>query len=533
MLTDLKNRKAQEGFSIQALARFRAKAYLWTLLSVLLVTLLSKILEPAFDLVNIALLYLLPVLISAARWGRGPSLLASFVGVLAFDFFFVPPVLSFTVSDVRHVVAFAVFLLVALVTGTLATRLRNQAEQARQRERRTAALYGLSREIAAEADLQKVLRRVVETVAEAMGKEVTIFMPDPASRTLTEIASTTSSSTPLDDKERGVAQWVLEQGQWAGKGTDTLSGTDDFFVPIKIDGNRLAVLLLRPGAGDGPISEDQRQLLEALANLAAVAITRIKLAKEAERAQWLAESERLHTALLNSISHDLRTPLASILGAVTSLLTEDDVYTPETKAALLQAIKEEAQRMNRFVGNLLDMARLESGILTLRKDWYDIHEIIGVALREMNEVLHQQNVRLDLPPDLPLVQADFILTEQVLINLLENAAKYSPSGSDILVSARRKGDELSVSVADRGPEIPAEVRDRIFEKFYRIDASKHVSGTGLGLSICKGIIEAHGGKAGVEPRDGGGNLFIFSLPIGEPPSDTLPEEKTGAGNHAR
>lgn len=504
------------------------RAYLWTLLGIIVVTFLSKVLQPVFDVVDTALLYLLPVLISAVLWGRGPSLFASLLGVLAFDFFFIPPFLSITVHDVRYLFSFAVFLLVAFVTGTLATKLRDQAERARQREKRTAALYELSRQIGAETDLQRVLQTVVKTVAEAVDAEAVICMLDPVTNLLTDIASAPPLSAPFDDKERAVAHWALEHGQWAGKGTDTLGGADHVFVPIKINENNIGVLALTPKTEGWVVSSGQRQLLEAFANLMAVAITRIQLAKEAERAQWLAESEKLHTALLSSISHDLRTPLASILGAVTGLLTEGDVYGPEATAALLQTVKEEAQRMNRFVGNLLDMARLESGILTLRKDWHDIQDIIGVALREMGEVLQERPVRLDVPSDLPPVQADFALIAEVLTNFLENAVKYSLPGADILVSVRRAENALWVGVGDRGPEIVEADRDRIFDKFYRLQSSKHVSGTGLGLSICKGIIEAHGGRIWVEPRDGGGNMFLISLPVGTPPAEGLPEERIGA-----
>jgi two-component system sensor histidine kinase KdpD len=506
------------------------RAHLWTLLAIIAVTILGKILQPAFDVVDTALLYLLPVLVSAVLWGRGPSLLASLLGVLAFDFFFIPPFLSFTVNDVRYLFSFAVFLLVAFVTGTLATKLRDQAEKARQREKRTAALYELSRQIGAETDLRRVLQTVVKTVAEAVDAEALICMLDPVTKLLTDIASAPPLSAPLDDKEQAVAHWVLEHGQRAGKGTDTLSGADHLFVPITISDNHIGVLTLRSKTEEWVVSSDQQQLLEAFANLVAVAITRIQLAKEAERAQWLAESEKLHTALLSSISHDLRTPLASILGAVTGLLTEGGVYGPEARAALLRTVKEEAQRMNRFVGNLLDMARLESGILTLRKEWHDIQDIIGVALREMGEVLQGRPVRLDVPSGLSLVQADLALIVQVLANLLENGVKYSLPGSDILVSVRRAENALWVGVGDRSPEIAEADRDRIFDKFYRLQSSKHVSGTGLGLSICKGIMQAHGGDIWVEPRDGGGNMFLISLPVGTPPAEGLPEERIGAGD---
>jgi two-component system, OmpR family, sensor histidine kinase KdpD len=263
------------------------KQYCWTFSAVAAVTILGKILQPSLDVINILVLYLLPVLISAVRWGLGPSVFASFSGVLAFDFFFVPPVFSFTVSDLRYVVGFAVFLVVALVTGTMATRLRREVESAQDRERRTAALYALSREIAAETDLQKVLETVVKTVAVAVGGEVVIFVPDPVGGVLTEIASTTPSGAQLDDKEQGIARWVLEDGKWAGKGTGTLSGAEHLFVPIRTYEETLAVIALGQRADELP--SEQRQLIEAFANLAAIAIIRVKLAEEAEQAQWLRE----------------------------------------------------------------------------------------------------------------------------------------------------------------------------------------------------------------------------------------------------
>ncbi len=503
--------------------RIPVRHYSWTLAAVVAVTILGKILQPSFDIINILVLYLLPVLISAVRWGLGPSFFAALLGVLAFDFFFVPPALSFEVSDVRYVLTFAVFLLVALVTGTMATRLRTDAESARDRERRTAALYALSREIAAQTDLQKVLQTVVKTVAMAVGGEVVIFMPGPVGGVLAEIANTTPSMARLDDKEQGIARWVLEDGKWAGKGTNTLSGAEHLFVPIKTDEETLAVMALGQRADELP--SERRQLIEAFANLAAIAIIRVKLAEEAEQAQWLRESEKLHTALLNSISHDLRTPLASITGAVTSLLSEESVYNRETKEILLQTIKEEAQRLNHFVANLLDMVRLESGVLKLNKEWCDIQDIVGVALRQIKDVLQGHPLRVTMPSSLPLVKADCGLIEHVMINLLENAAKYSPPGSEISISAHYTNEALLISVSDLSPSIPKAEREHVFNKFYRLHHPKDLSGTGLGLSICKGIVEAHGGKIWVDSLSDYGNRFIFSLPASEkPPEGSAAEE---------
>ncbi len=481
------------------------------------ITILGKALQPVFDPVNIALLYLLPVLVSAVRWGRGPSFFASFAGVVAFDFFFVPPVLSFSVDDVRYIFSFAVFLVVALVTGTLATRLRRQARDAEEREKRTAALYGLSRKIAVESDLRQVLQTVVQTMAEVTGGTVVLLMPDAESGLPIERASTAPMNVPLDAKERAVAHWVLENGKEAVKGTGTLDAAEHTFVPITADEKAIAVFALeehpeamRPG---------RREMIGALANLAAVAITRVELAQKAEEAHLLRESEKLHSALLNSISHDLRTPIASITGAVTSLLSEESAYDQQTQEILLQTIKEEAQRLNRFVANLLDMARLESGVLKLNKEWCDIQDVLGVALREMKDVLQDHPLQVSLPPDLPLVKADFALLEHVLLNLMENAAKYSPPSAPIAVSARYGAAALVVTVADLSPPIPKGEQENVFKKFYRLHYPRDVSGKGLGLTICKGIVEAHGGKIWVEQSEGHGNAFSFSLPVAEQPHE--------------
>lgn len=486
----------------------------------LVTTVIGRLLVPLFDLVNIALIFLLPVLISAVFWGRGPSLLASILGVLCFDFFFVPPVLSFTVSDPSHIFVFVIFLLVSLVTGTLATKLRNELQRTRQREQRTVALYALSREIVAENDLQQVLEKIVKTVADSLDATTMILLHDRETDMLYKGAANPFDSVLPDEKELAVANWVLENGQPAGKGTEVIGEARALFFPIKTEDRTTAVLLIQLKKEESMVSPEQLQLMEAYANLAAVVIIRLQLAKEAEQTKWLAESEKLHMALLNSISHDLRTPLATITGAVTSLLTEGSSYKQDTKNILLQTIKEGAQRMNRFVTNLLDMTRLESGILQLNQEWCDIQDIIGVALREIQETLLGRHLQIDIPPDLPLVKADFALMEHVMINLLENAAKYSPPDRSITISARRSDNALLVMVADLGSAIPVPDRGHVFDKFYRAESSKHQSGTGLGLSICKGIIEAHGGQIWVDSPPESGNRFTVSLPIPEQPVKT-------------
>lgn len=507
------------------------KYYTWAVFLISIVTIIGKILTPYFDLANIALLYLLPVLVSAVRWGKGPSLLSSFLGALTFNFFFVPPIFTLAVGNMQHLFVLVVFLLVALVTGTTATKLRNELEKATERERRTLTLYALSREIAAKTDLDQVLKTLVGKVGEVIDCGVIILVRGSDDRDLREMVSSRDRAV-FDEREYAVARWVLEHGQPAGRGLGIFEGARSlFFFPVKAEDKTLAVLGIRPNMESAILLPEQRQLIETFANLAAVAIVRLQLSKEAERIKWLAESEKLHRTLLNSISHDFRTPLSSIMAAVTSLLAERSVYSQETKEIFLHTIREEAYRMNRFIENLLDMVRLESGTLKPNLKWCDLQDIIGVVLREMRDTLHGHPLQINIPQDFPSVMVDFILVEQVIINLLENAMKYSLPGSTISVSAYSRDKTSFLVVADTGPAIPKAEQEHVFDKFYRLHSSKHVSGTGLGLSICKGIIEAHGGKIWLDSSPEYGNRFIFSLPVvGEFPEQGQVTEGEGHDN---
>ncbi|HZD59669.1 MAG TPA: sensor histidine kinase KdpD [Anaerolineae bacterium] len=508
------------------------RPYIEAFLIIALLTTISRVaqpyVQPVLDLTNMAILYLLPVLYIAVKYGRGPSVFAALVAVLAFNFAFVPPNFTFAVADLRYLFVFGVFLIVALITGNLASRLRMQAERARKREERTAILYALSRQMAAETDMQKLLDTVVKAVYDAIGASAIIYMPDSAGNFKIQ-AATAGSEKSATERERAVAYWVFENGQFAGKGTETLSGSEGLYVPLKSEETKLGALGILPVDPERMPLPAQRRLLEGFAGLASLAIMRLQLAAEAQQAKYVAESEKLRTALFNSVSHDLRTPLASITGAVTSL-QEEGVYDLEARKALIEAIKEGAQRMNHMVGNLLDTARLESGMLKLNKDWCDIQDIVGVALKRCNDVLKDRPLRIDISSELPLVQADFTLIEQVIINLLYNAAKYAPPGSEISIAVRKEDEAIQVSIGDRGPGISEGDRDRVFDKFYRLYSPEHVSGTGLGLSICKGFIEVHGGHIWVDPAPEGGSVFTFTLPIDKQPTVQEPTGKEGAGD---
>jgi two-component system sensor histidine kinase KdpD len=478
---------------------------------------------PFFDLINISLLYLLPVLIAAVRWGLWPSLAASFLGMLCFDYFFIPPFLSFTVDDIRHLLNFLIFLVVAVATGTLAARLRVQADEARERERRGASLYALSHRIAVETEMRPILQAVVDMVAASVNVSAAILMPGTPYNRLTTIVHSGAATFTDNHRQIAAAQFAFEH---AGRAAQEAS----IFFPISEGKTSLGVLAVACGPEE-TLTAGQERDLEAFAALTALAITRIRLSDEAERAKWLLESEKLHTALLNAVSHDLRTPLSSIRGAVTGLLTEGNRYDAQTRTALLNTINEGAQRMNRFVANLLDMARIESGILKANREWCDILDVVGIAVKEVRDIVPERRLTIKAPDELPLVQMDFGLIEQVLINLLENAAKYSPADSPITLTIETGESDLVVSVTDHAPPIPPDEREHVFEKFYRLRSSRHVSGTGLGLSICKAMIDAHGGTMRVEAAPGGGNMFIFTLPFGGARPPGIPAEPEERHDH--
>ncbi|OPZ74119.1 MAG: Sensor protein KdpD [Firmicutes bacterium ADurb.Bin456] len=509
--------------------------YLRSLIITILVTILLFPFRSYLGQVNVAMLLLLPVLFSAAKWGTEAAVASATAGALIFDLFFVPPTLSFTVVDARYLISFSIFLLVAVFTGTLSVRLKLQIENSRRREARAGALYALSRDITAVAELEPVLESVTRKIAGTMEGQVVIIMPDNDGK-LQLRASSDPGETGLSENELEVAAWVFKQGQKAGWGTDTMALAGGLFLPLRADGETRGVLEIRPSDLDNYYQPEQIQLLEAMAGLTALAVTRIQLAGRAREVQTLAESERLRTALFNSLSHDLRTPLASITGAVSVLLEDDHACSPAARRDLLLNIQQGASRMNRFVSNLLDMARLESGMLKLKKEWCDVQDIIGVAVTRNGESLARRPLEIIIQPGLPLVQADFVLIEQVLTNLLDNALKYSEPAESISITACNAEEYLEIAVADCGTKVPAGDLGRLFDKFYRLKSHRPVSGTGLGLAICKGIIEAHGGRIWADNREAGGMVFTFALPLGESAPWKVPDaagnsEVTDGGRH--
>ncbi|OFV79744.1 MAG: two-component system sensor histidine kinase KdbD [Acidobacteria bacterium RBG_13_68_16] len=500
--------------------RSRWPAYGFAVLIVGLCTLLAALLGPRLTLANLVMVYLVGVVVVALRSGRGPAALSSVLSVAAFDFFFVPPRLTFAVADTQYVLTFVVMLAVALVISGLTARVRDQVEAARARERRTAALYAVSRACASAAETYEVVRVAGRHLAEVFECQVAIFLPHRDGK----LTAAFFGNAPFasDPKEASVAQWAFDHGEKAGFGTATLPGSGAIYVPLKVARGPVGVVGVKPG-GQGHLDSEQLHLLDAFANQIALAVERTNLAAEAQAAELQVESERMRSALLASVSHDLRTPLAAIAGSSSTLLRGGENLSDEARRELLESINEQAGRLNRFIANLLDMTRLDAGAITVRKEWQPVEEVVGAAIGQLEERLAGREVRARIPESLPLVPLDTTLIGQALVNLLENAVKYTPAGSPIDVAARVEGDSVVIEVADRGPGLAAGEEVRVFDRFHRLPSETGQPGAGLGLAICKAIAAAHGGNITAANRPGGGSVFSLRLPLGGPAPELQPE----------
>src|SRR5215470_2962389 len=463
---------------------------------------------PFFELANQVMLYLLGIVVVATRYGRGPSLVASILSVAVLDFLFVPPVFTF-----------AVMLVVGLVTSSLAARIRMQADAARQREQRTAALYAMSRELASTRGLNELLKIAVRHISEVFRSQVVVLLPGTGGESL---ESASCGQFTVDSNELGVAKWVHEHHQPAGLGTATLPGAGALYLPLQAPRGPVGVIGIRPADRHALDSPDQLHQLETFSNQTALAIERAHLADEAQHAQVRIETERLRNSLLSSVSHDLRTPLATIKGAATSMLDNGANLDAGTRKELLESVREEADRLNRLVQNLLEMTRLESGALQLRKEWHPLEEVVGAALSRLGKELTGRRVDTQVPRDLPLVPIDDVLIEQVLVNLLDNAVKYTPVSSPIRILATSTDEAVTVAVADHGPGLPRGAEDRVFEKFYR--GLPGGRGAGLGIAISQGIVKAHGGHIWAQNLPEGGVAFLFTLPLAGKPPASVPAD---------
>lgn len=485
------------------------RSYGRSVLVVALCTVLSWTMFPYFALANLIMVYLSGVVVIAARYGRGPSVLASLLSVAAYAFCFVPPYFTFAVSNAQYFLTFVVMLVVALVISGLTARGRQQAEAARRLEQRTAMLYAMSRELATNRLVENLVRIASRHVREVFNGQVAALLPDTSGRLILQAGEEVTFT--FEQRDAGVAQWAFDHGQAAGLTTDTLPGAGALYVPLVGSRGLVGVLAVRPKEPERFMDSEQMHLLEAFAGQIALALERARLAEETQRAQVSAETERMRNAILSTVSHDLRTPLATITGAASGLLEGGELLSSANRLDLARSIYEEGLRLNRLVQNLLDMTRLEAGAVQLQKEWHPIVEVVGAALTRIERLLESREFKTKIPPTLPLVCLDGVLIEQVLVNLIENAIKYSPAGSPIELAVASDG-AVVVEVADRGPGLPPGGEQRVFDKFYRGESRKE-GGVGLGLTICKGIVEAHGGRIWAENRPGGGAVFRFTLPL--------------------
>ena len=496
-------------------AKLRWPGYAWSLLAVAACTLLGLAMTPAFELVNVAMVYLLAVAVIAFRHGRGPAVAASVLGVASFDFFFVPPQLSFAISDVQYLLTFSIMLAVALIISNLAASVRLQARVAGHRERRTATLYAMSRELAATRGAEPMSRIAVVHVSEVFESQVVVLLPNADNHL--HYPRSESMSGSLHSADLGVAQWVQDHGEPAGLGTNTLPGTEALYLPLQGSQAVLGVLGVLPANSRRVLLPEQFHLLETFAGQIALALERAQLAEHALHANIHAETEGLRSALLASISHDLRTPLAIIAGASSSLAEAGERLPVEERQALARSIYEQSKEMSELVTNVLEMTRLEAGKIALERAWHSPGEIAGSVLRRLRERLATHIVRIELPDQLPLIKVDATLIEQVFTNLLENAAKYTPPGTAIRLCVELKNRELLVSVEDEGVGLPAGDPEQLFAKFHRGSTEGAIAGVGLGLAICRAIVDLHGGRIWAEQRPTGGAAFRFTLPLEDAP----------------
>jgi len=485
--------------------------YVASTLAIAMALAIGRLILLFVPLPNISLVFLAAILFTAINYGLWPSLYASLVSTLAYNFFFLPPLYTFTITDPANILALIFFTIVAVLTSNLTARTRQQVVVAQSQVKTTSELNSFSRKLAGINDLDDLLWAAAFQIASMLKLRVVFLFP---AESHMSVAAGYPPEDVADEADLAAARWAFDHQRPAGRGSDTLPGAKRLFLPLKTATGMLAVVGLDREAPGPLFTAGERRLLDALLDQIAVSIERIRLAEDVDNARVMSETERLRSALLTSISHDLRTPLASIIGAITSLRSYFDRYDARQRNELMSTIEDEAERLNRFVGNLLDITRLESGALNIRLGEIDVAELVETALRRSARMLSKHRIEVDISANLPPIKADPILFEQVLFNLLDNAAKYSPTGSLVTIDARAAGPDVSISVADEGEGIPPEDLESIFDKFRRAGAGDNrPAGTGLGLAVCRGFVEAFGGHISAANRIGRtGAIFTVRLP---------------------
>jgi len=493
-------------------------SYVFAAAASLMTALLATPLLPYFDLANIVMLFLLTVVLVAIWLGRGASIVATVVGVAAFDFFFVPPRFSFAVTDLQYLVTFGVMLVVGLTTGHLTSGLRYQARVAFDRESRSRALYEFARELSSVLQTEQIFEITRSFIQRSFRARATLILPDANGRLLAPppITGGEKQAPNLSVLDMGIAQWAFDRATPAGIGTDTLPASSYFYLPLVAPMRTRGLLAIEPEGRRWIFIPEQRQQLETYAALAAIALERVHYIEVAQDALVHMESERLRNSLLATLSHDMRTPLTALIGLAESL-TSASPPLPPAQGKLAQDLHSEMQRMSALVTNLLEMARIQNGEVQLNLQWQPFEEVVGSAIRLCKPHLGSRLLETQVPPGLPLVRFDAMLVERVLCNLLENAGKYTPEDAHILIKAETSGEFLQVEVSDNGPGLPHGKEELLFEKFARGERESATSGVGLGLSICRAIVEAHGGMIRAARSKLGGAMFSFTLPLGTPP----------------
>jgi two-component system sensor histidine kinase KdpD len=506
----------------------RWRGYAWSAGICALAAIIAAPLQSVFELPNIVMLFLLAVVLIGVRFGRGPSVLASFLSVLEFDFFFVPPRFSFAVADVQYLLTFAVMLIVGLTAGQLTAGLQYQARVARHREGRVRSLYEMARDLSGALLPDQIAEIGERFVATEFGARSLLLLLDAHGRVIAPRQNAAAAPPPAAPRdaprlppgpipiEVGLAQWALDHGEAAGLGTDTLPASRVLYLPLKAPMRVRGLLAIEPESGARLQGPEQGRLLDTVARLIAIALERVHYVEVAQQSTLQMESERLRNSLLSAISHDLRTPLAVLVGLADSLRLTQPPPTP-AQGAITDSIRDQAQRLRSLVENLLDMARLQAGRVALHRQWHALEELVGSALHAMAPALGPRAVGVKLPADLPLLEVDAALFERVLCNLLENAAKFTLPSNRIDIGARAEGARIIIWMDDNGPGLPPGREEEIFDKFERGTKESTTPGVGLGLAICRAIVEAHGGGIRAENRPGGGARFLIDLPAGKPP----------------
>ena len=488
--------------------------YLWAAGIVAIAGGFAFAIDRVFPVESLSLVFLVAVLIVAIRHGLWPSIFASLLSFFTYNFFFTEPRLTIHIADREVVLTLLLFLAAAILTGNLASRLRAQAAAQRNVARRTANLYAFSRKIAAAASFDDIVWAAVHHVASTLQCRSLVLAPGEGGALA--IAGGYPPEDRLDARDWGAARWAWEHGEEAGWSSVTLPSSTWLFLPLKTAQGPQALLGVSFEEGKQRLDPEDRRVLDALVDQVAIAIERARLTTDIEESRVLSETERLRAALLSSVSHDLRTPLVSIIGAATSLIEAGDAVGRDGRMQLAETVRDEGERLNRYVQNLLDMTRISYGALPLDKDWVEPRGLVGGAVRQLKDELREFKVRVDAPLTLPAIKVDPTLIEQTLVNVLDNAAKFGPRGSEIVITAERSGDAIGIAVEDEGPGIPEADRERIFDMFYRVRAADGESkGTGLGLAIARGILDAHGGSIRALSRPDGrsGTRIEIRLPL--------------------